>query len=174
MKRIIIILIILFIFFLASSKSDTVVIPKQAIRYRVIANSNSNYDQKEKKHIAKILGQDVKATLNNSNNLNDARKALKNNVSKFQDKAQEIAKKDNYSEEVKINYGNNYFPEKVYKGVTYNEGEYESLVVTLGKGSGNNFWCVLFPPLCLLEGEEEKTDTVHYTSFVKELLDKYF
>ena len=67
----------------------------------------------------------------------------------------------------------NYFPEKEYKGVVYEEGEYESLVITLGNGLGENFWCVLFPPLCLLDTEEEP-ENVEYTSFVKEVIDKYF
>ena len=67
----------------------------------------------------------------------------------------------------------NYFPEKEYKGIVYEEGEYESLVITLGNGLGENFWCVLFPPLCLLDSEEEVED-VEYTSFVKELVEKYF
>ena len=51
--------------------------------------------------------------------------------------------------------------------------DYESLVITLGEGAGNNFWCVLFPPLCLLDTEEEP-ENVEYTSFVKEVIDKYF
>ena len=58
-----------------------------------------------------------------------------------------------------------------YKGITYDEGEYQSLVVTLGNGLGNNWWCVLFPPLCLLEGEES-TD-VEYRSYVMDIVNKY-
>ena len=65
-------------------------------------------------------------------------------------------------------------PEKHYKGVTYKEGNYESLVVKLGEGKGENFWCVLFPPLCLLEAEESDKDEVEYKSFIKEIIDKYF
>ena len=55
----------------------------------------------------------------------------------------------NYS--YKVNYGDNYFPEKTYKGVKYNSGNYKSLVVTLGNGEGDNFWCVLFPPICNID-----------------------
>ena len=54
----------------------------------------------------------------------------------------------------------------------YNEGYYESVVVTLGEGLGDNWWCVLFPPLCMIEAEES-TD-VEYTTIVKEVIDKYF
>ena len=67
-----------------------------------------------------------------------------------------------------------YCKEIEYKGVIYEEGDYESLVITLGDGLGDNFWCVLFPPLCLLEAEETDTDEFEYTSFIKEIIDKYF
>ena len=78
-------------------------------------------------------------------------------------------KEENYS----INFGKNYFPEKIYNDVTYPAGEYESLVITLGDGLGENWWCVLFPPLCLLEAEEENIDKVEYKLFAKEIIEKF-
>ena len=77
----------------------------------------------------------------------------------------------NYDTEFTINFGNNYFPDKEYKEVLYEKGYYESLVVTLGKGEGDNWWCVLFPPICTLEVEENKD--IEYKIFVKELFEKY-
>ena len=71
----------------------------------------------------------------------------------------------------KINFGQNYFNKKKYKGITYEEGYYESLLIILGKGEGDNWWCVLFPPLCLIEAEE--SDKVEYKFFIKELIEKY-
>ena len=56
-------------------------------------------------------------------------------------------------------------------GKEYKEGEYNSLVITLGNGLGDNWWCVLFPPLCLLEGEE--STEVEYHSYVVDTLNKY-
>ena len=56
----------------------------------------------------------------------------------------------------------------------YNAGNYESLVIKLGKAKGNNFWCVLFPPLCMVEEDKSLKGKVEYKSYVKELLDKYF
>ena len=76
---------------------------------------------------------------------------------------------NNYSSKFDINYGKNYFPEKTYRNITYPEGEYESLVVTIGNGQGKNFWCVLFPPLCLID-----EDTESYPSLIKEIINKYF
>ena len=72
-----------------------------------------------------------------------------------------------------INYGNNYFPEKKYKGVTYKEGNYESLVVTLGNGKGDNWWCVMFPPLCLMDTEEQNLSNAEYHFWIKDIFDKY-
>lgn len=173
MKKTITVIIIL-IMILITNNSNKVIIPKEAIRFRVIANSNTNIDQQEKKRIAKELSYDVVEVLSKTNSIEDARKTIQSNINNFETTVQNIVEEENYETTVNIDYGNHYFPEKTYKGVTYEEGEYESLVVTLGKGKGENFWCVLFPPLCLLEAEENETDEVEYKSFIKELIDKYF
>ena len=55
----------------------------------------------------------------------------------------------------------------------YQAGNYESLVITLGQGMGDNFWCVLFPPLCLLDNDKEDVGEVEYKMYVKNLLDKF-
>lgn len=174
MKKIITIIVLITLMVVTMSKEEEVIIPKDAIRFRVIANSNDLKDQQEKKKIAKTLGNNITKLLKNQNSLQETRTTLKKNINTFTTTIQEEMKNDNYDNNVEVNYGMNYFPEKTYKGVKYKEGEYESLVVTLGKGEGNNFWCVLFPPLCLLEAEEDDTNEVEYTSFVKELIDKYF
>lgn len=174
MKKIITIIVLIILMIVTMSKEEEVIIPKDAIRFRVIANSNDLKDQQEKKKVAKTLGNNITKLLKNQNSLQETRTTLKKNINTFTSTVQEEMKNDNYDNNVEVNYGMNYFPEKTYKGVKYKEGEYESLVVTLGKGEGNNFWCVLFPPLCLLEAEEDDTNEVEYTSFVKELIDKYF
>lgn len=176
MKKLITIILILTILFIISNNSSNkeVMIPKDSIRFRVVANSNSKKDQENKKLIANNLRNDVTKILANSNNINESRTALKSNIDKFKLNIDKTIKENNIDENYTINYGNNYFPQKSYKNVKYKEGEYESLVVTLGDGAGENFWCVLFPPLCLLEGEETEKDNVEYSSIIKEVIDKYF
>ena len=171
MKKIIPIIVLIILGFNSYNK---VIIPKEAIRFRVIANSNSKYDQENKKIIAKSLSTDIVEILKDTKSLTEARNTLQNNITNFEKEANEVARNNNYKEKINIDYGNHYFPEKEYKGVKYKEGEYESLVVTLGNGKGENFWCVLFPPLCLLEADEENTNKIEYKSFIKELIDKYF
>lgn len=175
MKKLFILsLLSLVIITVINNNYNKVIIPKEAIRFRVIANSNSEYDQTNKKKIAKTLSTDIVEILKETSSISDARATLQNNLTSFEKTAQEVAKSNNYKENINVDYGTHYFPEKEYKGVTYKEGEYESLVVTLGSGKGENFWCVLFPPLCLLEADEADTDKIEYKSFIKELIDKYF
>ena len=59
----------------------------------------------------------------------------------------------------------------LFKGIEYEDGYYESLVVTLGSGEGDNWWCVLFPPVCMIEVNE--SDDLEYTTLVEDLFSKY-
>ena len=176
MKKIMMIgFIFLFVLTYAVIRSNEVLIPGEAIRFRVIANSDSENDQNTKILIRDTLEKQISTDLKNITNIKDSRKILTNNLDNYKDLIINTLEDNNIEETFKINYGLNYFPEKKYKGVKYKEGKYESLVVTLGKGEGKNWWCVLFPPLCLLEAEENyDKNEVEYKSYVKELIDKFF
>ncbi len=158
-----------------NTKAEEVIIPDEAIRFRVIANSNSVSDQNIKLKVRDNLQKQMNLVLKNSNSIEESRTILKDNVLAFYENVNTTLRRLGVNQKVSVNYGNNYFPEKVYKGVTYKKGKYESLVVTLGEGKGDNWWCVLFPPLCLLEAEEDEAkEDVQYKFFVKEMIDKYF
>lgn len=146
-------------------------IPEDAIRIRVIANSNSDYDQKIKYEVKNILESDIYNVLRDVYNIDEARKLINLNIGNVKYDIDKFLKNANYNLGFDISYGYNYFPNKEFKGVTYKEGYYESLVVTLGAGEGENWWCVLFPPLCLIEAEEN--DDIEYSSLVKEIISKY-
>ena len=174
MKKTVIILAAV-ITILSINKNSEVIIPEDSIRFRVIANSNTHEDQNLKKKIIKNLNDNINNLLTYNTNFSNSRENIKNSISSFEEVVKKTIEENNTDTTYTINYGMNYFPEKEYKGTVYKEGTYESLVITLGNGNGNNFWCVLFPPLCLLEAEdgEDKTE-VEYKSFVKEIIDKYF
>ena len=71
-----------------------------------------------------------------------------------------------------INYGINFFPEKEYDDYVYQEGNYESLVIKLGEAKGNNWWCVMYPPLCLIDQNSNNKEDVEYKLYIKEILQK--
>lgn len=150
------------------------IIPDDAIRIRVIANSNSEYDQDIKLKVKETLESDMYNLLKDTTDLDEARTLIQNNLNNVESNIDKTLQKENYKLPFTINFGLNYFPEKEFKGITYEEGYYESVVVTLGEGLGDNWWCVLFPPLCMLEAEETNTTDVEYTTMVKTIIDKYF
>lgn len=174
MKKITIILAII-IAILSINKDSDVVIPKNSIRFRVIANSDLQKDQNIKQKIVKNLSPSILDIITSEKNIDNSRRKIKNNISQFDKIIKETFDENGLDENYSINYGMNYFPKKEYKGVVYEEGEYESLVVTIGNGQGKNFWCVLFPPLCMMENEKaQNIKNVEYKSYIKEIIDKYF
>lgn len=175
MKKVIIIVALFVGIFYMSLKETEVIIPKEAIRFRVIANSNSSKDQQNKLIVRDSIQKQMTDDLTSTKNIEEARISIASNLNKYNNLIEKTLQENNINSDFNINYGMNYFPKKVYKGVTYEAGNYESLVITLGDGLGKNWWCVMFPPLCLLEAEEtEETTEVEYKFFIKELIDKYF
>jgi len=176
MKRFIFLLLIFIIGYcmIQSTEVEGIQIPDSAIRLRVIPNSNSSRDQEVKLKVKTELENTTYKLLNGVTSINKARTIISNNLDSIEKGIERVLLEEEYDLGYKINFGQNYFPEKQFKGITYEAGNYESLVVTLGKGEGDNWWCVLFPPLCLLEAEESDADEVEYKFFVQELIDKYF
>lgn len=171
MKYIPIFFIIFLIYIGIANTVKSYKIPNEAIRIRVVANSNSKTDQRIKMKVKDTVEKDMYGLLKNAKEINQARTIIRDNVSLVDKDVEKILKENNYNLNYDINYGMNYFPQKKYKGIIYSDGYYESLVVTLGEGKGDNWWCVLFPPLCLMEAEE--SSDVEYTTLVKKLFDKY-
>lgn len=172
-KLILIILTIVTIYVVYNNvKAEEIVIPNTAIRLRVIPNSNNLLDQEMKAKVKEYLEANLYKNFANVNNIEEARTMINNNIPKIEEDITSVFNENNYDMNFKVKYGNNYFPKKEYKGITYEEGYYESLVVEIGEAKGDNFWCVLFPSLCLLETEE--TTEVEYKLGVLELINKIF
>lgn len=164
MRKIVFLLFVLVVTLCFIARKNSVLIPDSAIRLRIIANSNSINDQEYKAKIKNEITKILYSKLNNVDNYEDAKKILNDNISTIKKVI------NNYVNDFEINYGYNNFPEKEYKGVKYDEGDYESLVIKLGEGKGENFWCVLFPPLCMID--ENELDDASYSLFVTKLLNK--
>jgi len=173
MKKIIILLIVITIFVLGIKKvnSKEFIIPTEAIRLRVVANSNNQEDQKVKYELTNYMQEKLFELLKDTKGIDEARKIINNNIDYLSNEVQKKLDDEKYPFSYELKYGLNFFPEKVYKDVKYEEGYYESLLITLGEGKGNNWWCVLFPPLCIMEAEE--SEEVEYKFFIQELIEKY-
>lgn len=173
MKKIIGGFVVVFLLFSVMNRTSASIIPAEAIRFRVLANSNSEYDQLAKRRVRDVLQEELYNLLEDTRGIEEARKRIENHMGEFEAEVKQVLAEHNVSYGYQVDFGIHYFPEKEYKGITYDEGNYESLVVTLGEGEGNNWWCVLFPPLCLLEAEDTGKDEVEYKFFLQELIEKY-
>lgn len=176
-KLILIILTVIVAFFVyvnVNADIGEIVIPEAAIRVRVIANSNSIEDQSMKMKVKSMIEANISPLLVGIDNVEDARTIISDSLNNLEDDIEVLFTNEEYNKDFIVSFGDNYFPEKNYKGVSYEEGNYESLVVTIGRGNGDNWWCVLFPPLCLLEADESEVDETEYQFFVAEMIKDIF
>ena len=176
MKRLILffITIIMLIMICNNYKENYYIIPNESIRIRIIPNSNNVKDQELKRKVKTNLEIELQSDLKDSKTIETSRKIIQSNINKYDKTIKNVLKNEHSEQKYSINYGYHYFPEKTYKGVKYKEGEYESLLITLGKGEGNNWWCVLFPPICDLEEEtSNNTEKTEYKLYIKEIFNKY-
>ena len=168
MKKILIILSILLIIFLLIDNENMLVVPDEAIRFRVVSNSNSKEDIEVKEYLTQKIIENNE-DLFKTNSIIEARNKINNSISNINKLIDTTFEELSYDKDYKVNYGINYFPKKEFMGVKYNEGYYESLVITIGEGNGENYFCVMFPPLCLVD---ESSKNIEYKFKIIEILEK--
>ena len=170
MKKIILfILTILVVLGIFKVNEQNIFIPDNSIRLRVIPNSNSPEDIYIKERVKDYLETNVYLLTKDSKNIEEARSIIKKNIPSIEDNINIIFTNNKYTIPYDVNYGYNYFPKKIYKGITYKEGYYESLVISIGEAKGDNWWCLLFPNFCLTDINNNS----EYKLYLKELISKY-
>ncbi|MCG8482666.1 MAG: stage II sporulation protein R [Clostridia bacterium] len=156
MKGLILLLfvILLCVFSLIDNDEVSLTYEDKIIRFHVIANSNSEEDQALKLKVRDEIIKSLNNKLQSSENIFESRKILENNLDFIEDTAHRTLLKNGYVYAVKAHLGTTWIPEKTYGTITFPAGEYEALNVVIGEGKGNNWWCVLFPPLCLIDSSK--------------------
>ncbi|MGN1400502.1 MAG: stage II sporulation protein R [Bacillus sp. (in: firmicutes)] len=135
----------------AQASGETVVIPQEAIRLRILANSDKEEDQAVKREIRDEVNAGITEWVKDLTSLKEARNVIQSKLPEMQRIAEKLVEEKGLSQPVKIEFGQAQFPTKLYGQFLYPAGEYEAIVITLGAGEGANWWCVLFPPLCFLD-----------------------
>lgn len=170
MKKILILLVLAFASMYLCNTNEHIDIPYTSIRLRVVANSNSKEDQKYKLLIKEVLEKQLSSLFENKNSYENLDNTIIKNKENITNIIEKTMMDNNIQMDYSYNYGLNFFPEKEYKGIKYPSGNYNSIVVKLGEAKGDNFWCVLFPPLCLID---ENVEDYEYQSLIKEVIKKY-
>lgn len=126
-------------------------IPKDALRLRIIANSDSTADQTVKRDVRNAIVVEVAKLVSGATTEQQAQQRVTAALPKLREIALHVTRTNGFSYPVKAMVGAALFPTKLYGNLVYPAGKYKALVITLGKGQGANWWCVLFPPLCFID-----------------------
>ncbi len=126
-------------------------ISNKIIRFHVLANSNSKEDQELKIKVKDKIIEYIFPKLEESNSLEESREILAENEEKIIKIANECIRGNGYNYPVSIEFKRENFPEKVYGNITLPQGEYEAFRVLIGQALGENWWCVMFPPVCFID-----------------------
>lgn len=149
------------VFFCASVGS----VRENVVRLHVVANSNSPQDQQVKLKVRDALLKKNNAMLSGEVNKDNALEYFIASKEELLNTANEALKDNNCDYGAEITLGTEYYTTRQYGNLTFPAGEYTSLRVVLGEGQGKNWWCVMFPPLCIpvagdIEADENKTADV--------------
>lgn len=153
------VVVLVFIFGIASwtnyknqetiSAKDT--LSKSAIRFHVLANSDSTLDQQLKMQVKNAVVNYIYTQTKDFKTLEEAKNFISANDKTIMQVGANVIKSMGYSYTLTSRFGKETFPVKTYGDVTFPAGEYTSYTLSIGKGKGHNWWCVLYPPLCFVD-----------------------
>ena len=118
------------------------------IRIHILANSNTKEDQLLKYKIKDEISSDIFNLLNKETNKEKAKNVIFNNLDNILKMTKSKVKYYGYNYDVKVKLTKSYFPTRKYDKFVLPAGKYDTLKIKLGKGKGDNWWCVAFPPMC--------------------------
>lgn len=155
LKMIIILSILLFIYIsvcaFSYAQSVSIDIANSVFRLHVIANSDTKEDQNLKYKVRDNLLKFMNNICKNCNTKEEVINIAKKHENDFKNIAIQTIKQNGYDYNVKINIGNFEFPTKQYGDISLPAGFYDALRVEIGEAKGQNWWCVMFPPLCFVD-----------------------
>ena len=131
--------------------ADAVNFDGEILRFHVLANSNSESDQELKLKVRDHVLEVWKTLGKSADSADDAQNIAIKELTLLREAALDIVNEEGYDYDVTVSCGVYPFPEKSYGNVTLPEGNYNAIRVVIGEGKGDNWWCVMYPPLCFVE-----------------------
>ena len=134
-------------------------ISSNVVRLHVIANSDTAEDQDLKLKVRDGIINYLEPVLYDVTDIEETKKILAENIEEIEEEAREIVKKYGYTHSVTASLGNFDFPSKKYENAQFPKGKYDALRIVIGKGEGQNWWCVLYPQLCFSKSTDGTLST---------------
>jgi stage II sporulation protein R len=137
-----------------NAKADTSIqegIAQKVLRFHVIANSDTEEDQKLKLKVKETLVESLSPQLIHINVITKVKAIVTEQLDTIRETAEQVIQQQGYDYNVTVSLEKCYFPLKIYGNYAFPPGYYEALRVRIGKAEGKNWWCVMFPPLCFVD-----------------------
>lgn len=145
-------------------------INEKVIRLHVIANSNTFEDQQLKYKVRNQVITVFNKEFEGVSSKEDSEDIIIQKIDSIRQEAERVVKKEGCDYQVNVYYGNYKFPRKLYEDIVLPEGYYDSVRIEIGTAQGNNWWCVMFPPLCFVDfGKDEDSPPVFEVDAEKRL-----
>lgn len=143
----------IYIFISAKSYSKTMFknISNNFLRLHIVANSDSTEDQMLKYKIRDAVIEYINPYFSNIDSKEDALKVLNDHLNEIYNVSLDVAYSNGFYYPITVSIGNFYFPTREYSKITLPEGYYDALKIELGNSNGQNWWCVMFPSICLID-----------------------
>ncbi len=135
--------------FFETAKAD---IKESVVRLHIIANSNSDADQSVKLKVRDRILKDGKNIFSSSKTPADVLRLVNENKEYIKEIAEDELLKNGFLEKVSVKVGEFSFPQKTYSKFSFPGGTYNAVRVEIGDAEGKNWWCVMYPPLCFVQG----------------------
>ena len=142
---------------------------KEYLRIHIRANSNSQIDQQVKYEIKEEVIEFLTPIIAKITDKPSAQKLLTENLDKIEVVSKKVLVKNDFDYGVKASIKKEKFPTRTYQNLTLEAGYYDSLIIELGDGLGDNWWCVVYPPLCFTGSGANYT----YRSKILEIINEF-
>ncbi len=137
------ILVLLLLFSYATGVNSN--LSQNIVRLHVIANSDSDEDQALKLKVRDAILDHAKSDFTKKED-------VQNSLDTYREIAQKVIDDNGYNYTAEAEYGNFHFPTKHYENISLPAGSYDAVRIRIGKAEGKNWWCIMFPPLCFVDG----------------------
>ena len=146
-------------------------IRQEVLRLHVLANSDSDEDQALKLKVRDRILSEAGTLFYQAETESSARKAAEENLPLIEAAAKAALKDAGAEGAVRVKVTRQFFDTRVYDGFTLPAGQYDAVQVILGEGKGHNWWCVLYPPLCLSTAEKLPEELSKFSEEERRLLE---
>ena len=143
---------------------------QEYLRIHIRANSNLEIDQNIKYIIKDSIVDYLTPVISTCTTKKEFEQKLKENLTNIECISNNILAQNNFNYKTSAKINNEYFPARTYDNLTLESGYYDALIVNLGSGEGDNWWCVVYPPLCFLNSNANYI----YKSRLLEIVKKFF